>query len=101
MKTHAVNSLLYGDLILQQIWSHMKVGHKRGSCHGCKYFFAKCKINTKINTHITIQIESLNSLVFLITKGIIPVFTQSLLECFKCIDEKSELISKHYKQNMS
>ena len=53
----------------------MKVGHKRGRCHGCKYSFAKCKINTKINTHITTQIESLNSLVFLITKGIIHVFT--------------------------
>ena len=74
----------------------MKVGHKRGRCHGCKYSFGKCKIKTKINTHITTQIESLNSLVFLITKGIIPVFTQWLLECFKCIYENSELISKHY-----
>ena len=53
----------------------MKVGHKRGRYHGCKYSFAKCKINTKINTHITTQIEILNSLVFLITKGIIHVFT--------------------------
>ena len=67
LKTHAVNSLLYGDLILQQKWSHMKVGHKRGKCHGCKYSFAKCKINTKINTHTTTHIGSLNSLVFLIT----------------------------------
>ena len=28
-----------------------------------KYCFAKCKINTNINTHIAKQIESLNSLV--------------------------------------
>ena len=56
----------------------MKVGHKRDRCHGCKYSFAKCKINTKINTHITTQIESLNSLVFLITKEIIHVFSDSL-----------------------
>ena len=74
----------------------MKVGHKRGMCHGCKYSFAKCKINTKINTHISTQIESLNSLVFLITKEIIPVFTQQLLESFNCIYEKSDLISMHY-----
>ena len=54
-----------------------------------------------INTYITKQIESLNSLVCLIIKGIIPVFTQWLLECFNCIYEKSELISKNYKANMS
>ena len=74
LKTHAVKSLFYGDLILQQKWPHMRVGLKRGRCPGCKYFFAKCKISTKINTHITKQ--SLNSLVCLIIKGIMPVFTQ-------------------------
>ena len=40
----------------------MSVGLKRGRYPSCKYFFVKCKINTKINTHITQQIESLNSL---------------------------------------
>ena len=34
LKTHAVNSLFYGHLILQQKWSHMRDGHKRGRCHG-------------------------------------------------------------------
>ena len=51
-------------------------GCKRGRCHGCKYSFAKCKINTKIDTHNTTQIESLNSLVCLIIEGILPVFIQ-------------------------
>ena len=48
--------------------------------------FAKYKINTKINAHITTQIESLNFLVCLI------------INIFKYICEKSELISKHYKR---
>ena len=74
LKTQVVNYLPYGDLILQQKWSHMKVGHKRGRCHGCKYSFAKCNINTKMNIHISTQIESLNSLVFLITKEIAWMF---------------------------
>ena len=99
--THAVNSLFYGDSILQQKWSHMRVGLKRGRCCGCKYSFAKCKINTKINNDITKQIGSLNSLVCLIIKEILLAFTQSMLECFNCIYEKTELISENYKANMS
>ena len=43
---------------------------------GRKYSFAKCKLNTKINNHINTQIESLNSLVYFIIKGIIPVNIQ-------------------------
>ena len=39
---------------------------------------AKCKINTRIKTHITKQIESLNSLVCVIIKRIIPVFSDCL-----------------------
>ena len=70
MKTHAVKSLFYGDLILQQKWSHMRAGLKRG-----KYFFVKCKINIKKNTHITKQIESLNYLACLNIKIIYLTYT--------------------------